>query len=137
MMKPPTIRRSRTNGSALAITPLASRAAEAGTSMTDQPTSPPAPENADPSMEEILASIRRILNDDDASAPPPVSTAAAEPAAEDDVLMLDDSMMVSPHEPRQHDAETAENISEAEAAEPMVRDALTTAPTEGEWPGHE
>jgi uncharacterized protein len=105
--------------------------------MTDQPTSPPAPENADPSMEEILASIRRILNDDDASAPPPVSTAAAEPAAEDDVLMLDDSMMVSPHEPRQHDAETAENISEAEAAEPMVRDALTTAPTEGEWPGHE
>jgi len=49
-------------------------------------------------MEDILASIRRILNEEEA---PPASQAAAEaPAADvpldDDVLVLDGSMMVSP-----------------------------------------
>lgn len=47
-----------------------------------------APDGADPSMEDILASIRRILSDDDK---PPVDEAPPE----EDVLILDSSMMVS------------------------------------------
>jgi cell pole-organizing protein PopZ len=53
---------------------------------------PPQPDGADPSMEEILASIRKILNEDDASAAesdPPHPQADA-----DDVLILDESMIV-------------------------------------------
>ena len=54
------------------------------------------PGAADPSMEDILASIRRILNEDEAAAatgsglvePPPL-----EPE-EEDVLVLDNSMMI-------------------------------------------
>ena len=72
-------------------------------------TTPPAGEGgADPSMEDILASIRRILNEDEA---PPGNPGAAEepqtggapshpaPAAEenDGVLVLDEAMLV--HEP--------------------------------------
>ena len=66
---------------------------------------PPAPEaGADPSMEDILASIRRILNEDETPAepiilhdPPPHSAAgmgAEDP--EDDVLMLDEAMLIEP-----------------------------------------
>jgi len=47
----------------------------------------PPPSGADPSMEDILASIRRILSEDEAASEPP---AAAEP----DVLTLDQSMLV-------------------------------------------
>jgi len=61
--------------------------------MKNEPPSPATSESADPSMEEILASIRRILNDDDVPAEPPA--AAEAPPAEDDVLLLDQSMMVS------------------------------------------
>ena len=50
------------------------------------------PLGADPSMEEILASIRRILNEDDG---PAATAAVAMPPAQDDVLVLDESMMVS------------------------------------------
>ncbi len=58
--------------------------------MATPPTKPPPELAPDPSMEDILASIRRILNEDDTpkSAPDP-----AEP--DNGVLMLDDSMMVS------------------------------------------
>jgi cell pole-organizing protein PopZ len=56
-----------------------------------------APAN-DPSMEDILASIRRILSEEEPAAQPPGPPAAAEPeAAEekaDDVLVLDPSMLV-------------------------------------------
>lgn len=52
-------------------------------------------------MEDILASIRRILSEDEQPAKP--ATAAAEPEApapEDDVLALDESMLVAaPEEP--------------------------------------
>ena len=49
-------------------------------------------DGSDPSMEEILASIRRILNDDE---PPEAPAHSAEAAArDDDVLILDQSMMV-------------------------------------------
>ncbi|HET6607083.1 MAG TPA: DUF2497 domain-containing protein, partial [Rhodopila sp.] len=52
---------------------------------------PPAPD-ADPSMEEILASIRRILNED------PATDAAATAEPDDGVLVLDESMMRDPVE---------------------------------------
>ena len=44
---------------------------------------------ADPSMEDILASIRRILSEDEAT-PPAAPPAPGEP----DVLALDDTMLV-------------------------------------------
>ncbi|HET6306279.1 MAG TPA: hypothetical protein VFG12_03780, partial [Rhodopila sp.] len=43
-------------------------------------------------MEEILASIRRILNDDEA----PAEAVNGAGTPEDDVLMLDESMLVVP-----------------------------------------
>ena len=57
-------------------------------------------------MEDILASIRKILNEDDAGKPPGEATAESHPAPQpphhevpaDDVLMLDESMMV-PEDP--------------------------------------
>ena len=45
----------------------------------------PADASADPSMDDILASIRRILNEDETKATPP---------PDDDVFLLDQSMMV-------------------------------------------
>jgi cell pole-organizing protein PopZ len=45
--------------------------------------------HAEPSMDEILASIRRILKDDEASLPPA-------PAPEEDVLVLNAQMIVPP-----------------------------------------
>lgn len=56
-----------------------------------------APEGADPSMEDILASIRRILNEEDAPAEDGAS------AAEDDVLILDRSMLIASTEPQAAD----------------------------------
>ena len=58
--------------------------------MTAPPSSPPGPPSqpsggADPSMEDILASIRRILSEDEGEAPP-------KPAS--DVVALDSSMLV-------------------------------------------
>jgi uncharacterized protein len=68
-------------------------------------------DGADPSMEEILASIRRILNEDD-----PPQPAAASP--EEDVLVLDDSMMVpvSSQPEVQPEAPTEPHEAEAQAA---------------------
>src|SRR6185436_15314171 len=60
-------------------------------------TTPPAA--GDPSMEDILASIRRILSEDEA--PAGATSAQTEPApgsegnADDDVLALDPAMMVT------------------------------------------
>ncbi len=48
-----------------------------------------APPGGDPSMEDILASIRRILSEDDTPSAP-----AAAAAPRDDVLSLDSSMLV-------------------------------------------
>jgi uncharacterized protein len=58
---------------------------------------PSAPSGNDPSMEDILASIRRILSEDEApaaGAPPTAATPPAEPTG-DGVLVLDPAMMVS------------------------------------------
>ena len=56
--------------------------------------------SSDPSMEDILASIRRILNEDETNAPAGTDSPLAIPPAppprdtKDDVLLLDPSMMV-------------------------------------------
>jgi uncharacterized protein len=67
--------------------------------MADTPSPPASPDGTDPSMEEILASIRRILNEDEAPATPPPAppTAVAEDPAEEeeDVLILDETMIVA------------------------------------------
>lgn len=54
-------------------------------------------QGGDPSMEDILASIRRILSEDEPQAAPPApAPAEAGTAVEDDVLVLDSSMEVAP-----------------------------------------
>lgn len=65
------------------------------------PATPPAgAAPADPSMEDILASIRRILSEDEpapaAPAPPPAPVAEA---ADSDVLVLDETMQVADEPP--------------------------------------
>jgi cell pole-organizing protein PopZ len=66
--------------------------------MTDKPANPAAtPDAADPSMEEILASIRRILNEDEVPAAPP---ADGEAPTGDDVLILDAAMLVPADKPK-------------------------------------
>jgi cell pole-organizing protein PopZ len=60
--------------------------------MTTAPPPAPAPDGPDPSMEEILASIRRILNDDEPGAVAEDANGQIPP--DDDVLVLDESMMV-------------------------------------------
>jgi cell pole-organizing protein PopZ len=76
--------------------------------MTDAQPPPPAPDGADPSMEEILASIRRILNDDESGTPAEAAPGSA-PQDDDDVLVLDQSMMVSAPEIAPPVAVTAES----------------------------
>jgi cell pole-organizing protein PopZ len=53
---------------------------------------------ADPAMDDILASIRRILNEDDGAAPgnPPGEGAGRQDGAEGEPLQLTESMMVQP-----------------------------------------
>lgn len=68
------------------------------------PDSKPTPEagGADPSMEDILASIRRILNEDEAAtpAPAPALPVSSPKAPEDDgPLELTEEMMVTPPAP--------------------------------------
>lgn len=78
---------------------------------------------ADPSMEDILASIRRILSEDEpapAAAPPPLPEPVQE--EEDDVLVLDATMEVAePHEPEPEPlppAPEAERVFEPAPAPP-------------------
>lgn len=90
---------------------------------------------ADPSMEDILASIRRILSEEEA--PPATGPNAAAPAAEEDVFILDPSMMVDeqhpvhsdetyPHEAQPHDAAQVQ-ASGASAPAPLVAPAAAAA----------
>lgn len=67
-------------------------------------------------MEEILASIRRILNDDDTPAEPADAEGGA--TADDDVLVLDESMLVS----------EAESMSDAADPEPDHQDPIDLEP---------
>ena len=77
---------------------------------------PPAPDT-DPSMEEILASIRRILNEE------PASESAAPADPDDGVLVLDKSMMRDPSGPAS-DAAPDHPV----AAGPEAPDAKASAP---------
>lgn len=75
-------------------------------------------------MEEILASIRRILNEDDTpaeSADPNGSLSTG-----DDVLVLDQSMMVATREPDATEAEPVAVSPEPEAQQEM--EAVTPTP---------
>jgi cell pole-organizing protein PopZ len=60
--------------------------------MSDTPKPAATPDSADPSMEDILASIRRILNEEET---PATQEAPAEVPEDEDVLVLDESMMIA------------------------------------------
>nr|WP_294520931.1 DUF2497 domain-containing protein [uncultured Rhodopila sp.] len=87
-------------------------------SITQPPADTASGDGSDPSMEEILASIRRILNEEEQPAglelPP-------DTGPEDDVLVLDQSMLVSPPEP-----EPAEEVEPS--PEPAPVPPAVTAP---------
>lgn len=100
--------------------------------MSGEGTPPPAgtPPGAasDQSMEDILASIRRILNEDEAAIPvtgdePPANT-PAEPAEPEPLLLTEDMMVSEPIEPV---PSAAEPIVEAEAA-PVAPPSPSPAP---------
>lgn len=65
-------------------------------STTQPPADTASGDAADPSMEEILASIRRILNEEEQ---PAALDLPPETEPEEDVLVLDQSMLVSPPAP--------------------------------------
>ena len=86
--------------------------------------------SGDPSMEDILASIRRILSEDEAP-PAPAGQSEAQPGG-DDVLVLDPAMMVTepaaPHEPHAPTpAPAAAPASPAPAAELVAPEAAAAA----------
>jgi len=78
-------------------------------------------------MEEILASIRRILNDDEA---PATSAESAGAPSDDDVLVLDDTMLIAApgHEPDTGDPEPTPDVVEG----PAPRDTETSTPLQRE-----
>ncbi len=101
-----------------------------------QPQATPVAEGAaDPSMEDILASIRRILSEDEAEAPAPAATGgtvpavaapvatANEPHGHDDVLDLDASMIVE--EPEGWSPPAA--VTPHAAPPPAIAEALPAA----------
>jgi cell pole-organizing protein PopZ len=99
--------------------------------MTDEPFQTPSPDGADPSMEEILASIRRILNDDDVPAEAAVRTPVpvAQVEAEDEVLILDEAMLVAaPPASPVHAAPSAEPEPPAEPIPYRAPDPIVAAP---------
>ncbi len=87
-----------------------------------QPPDTPRPA-PDPSMDDILASIRRILNEDESP-----KTASSDGKTENDVFMLDDSMMVpDPHaEPA-----PASKPPQLPTPPPAVASAPAPAPDDG------
>jgi uncharacterized protein len=99
------------------------------------PAAPPAPaaDGADPSMEEILASIRRILNEDE-----PVAGAAEDvpevAPPDDDVLVLDRSMLVSAPEPVSVEAKPEEVAAEPVMDEPPAFEPEPPAPIQAAQP---
>ena len=86
----------------------------------------------EPTMEEILASIRRIISEDDAPAEPEAAAAPApepEPAyeapAEDDVLELTDPIEPEP-EPA-HEPEPVESVGDLDVYSPQAPEPEPTA----------
>ena len=95
-----------------------------GTNAPAQPNGAAPAASGDPSMEDILASIRKILNEEE---PGPVAPAAAPSPAEsdeheEDVLVLDESMMVP-------DADTAPASPALATPEPALPEPVAYAPT--------
>jgi cell pole-organizing protein PopZ len=85
------------------------------------------PGNAgDPSMEDILASIRRILSEDEPAAP---ALPTEHRGASDDVLLLDASMMMPERAPEPNPVQASRMQAGPEAAPPSRPDALL-APAE-------
>jgi uncharacterized protein len=83
---------------------------------------------AEPSMEDILASIRRILNEDEGAAGVAQPKAAA-PQRPEDVLVLDTSMMVGEPEAAPAEAPAAEMAEmEPAAASPPLAARPAAAP---------
>lgn len=84
---------------------------------------------ADPTMEDILASIRRILNED--------GTPSAPPERREEVLVLDDSMMIpDPHaapRPAAPAAPSAESASvQRPAASPPTQEEVPASKNDAE-----
>ena len=94
-------------------------------SSSQTPPNPPgqtsaAPAGGDPSMEDILASIRRILSEDEAAAPSASALASEQPleAADEGVLVLDSAMMLP---------ETTTPVSTPSEPEPPAAEPATQA----------
>jgi len=112
-----------------------------GSTPPPKPPAPPAAPEPDPSMEDILASIRRILNDGETegateggaaaaeapaaaaplatpeagqNAPGPASVAGAEPAQGEEVFILDSAMMVTENAAAAEATEDGSNIASTE-----------------------
>lgn len=100
----------------------ASGSASGGAAGGGQPVSPGAA--ADPSMEDILASIRRILTEDDPAPPPLHVERSTAPKPESDVLMLDASMLV----PEPVPAPQTPHAVPAQATAPLVAAPQAAAP---------
>jgi hypothetical protein len=109
---------------------------------------------ADPSMEDILASIRRILSEDEAAAgaaPSPAGEPAEPAPGDDDVLALDDSMLVEEPAPEPEPeapppppapapppvAAAAPFVAEPPAPEPPASEPPASEPLAPEPPGRE
>ncbi len=95
---------------------------------------PPSGSAVDPSMEDILASIRRILSEDEAAPEaaagpsPEPSPAPSPPADEFDVLALDASMLVEePPERSQPERSKPEPVAQAAPPEPPAPLQLAAA----------
>ena len=91
----------------------AQRGAETGKPEAMSGAQTPRADGADPSMEDILASIRRILSEEDPA------TTEAEPAADSDTLVLDETMLAPDSAP-----------APAPAQIPAVAPPLPVAPPE-------
>jgi len=99
---------------------------DAGTTRTEAPAS------SDPSMEDILASIRRILNEEEAASGTDTATSVATPT--DETLTLSEDMLVAdtaPAAPPQDVAATreAEAASHVTASLPRPAEAPAPPPT--------
>lgn len=92
--------------------------------MAEEATPPPgaAAPGGDPSMEDILASIRRILNEDEPGAPAPEPPAAPEP------LTLTEDMLVPEETAGDEPEAEASGLAEAEVAPMPVPLPLPPAP---------
>ena len=85
---------------------------------------------SDQSMEDILASIRRILNEDEAAPPAEASAASPRPDDADEPLLLTEDMMVSaPEEPDPAAEPETEPAPSPPAVDALLAPAVAAAAT--------